>query len=289
MTQEKLIITEEVKQFLITNASTESYRNLPGEYESRNGKWRMWIDFDKVRSYHIESAQRDLDILKQRVEAFDKHIGPRVGDYLELPYGMFTRFTHAWDDGIQIGGGSGSYYLGNGYISYSGGLDPSIEYSAILPTDKKKDGTIWFFHAGSAGGGRGVYSNISFRVFKLTDNYDTSKIWIVRDKERAMYREKAETITRINGNGQQYVLPVPEIILQDVTDEQVREIEKISGLVFEGYSFSFYRCQPLKISELLAVTSYPYWEGTFYDNSLHKNTFYLKHKKYGPSRIPSLT
>lgn len=283
-----LTITEEVKNFLIMNASTESYRNLPGEYKSRNGKWRMWIDFDKIKPYQIEAAQKDLDILKSRIELFDKRTGPRVGDYLELPYGILTRFTHAWDDGIQIGGGSSSYYLGNGYISYSGGLDPSIEYSAIVPTDKKKDGVIWFFHGDSAGGGRGVYSTIPFRVFKLADWYDSSTIWMVRDEERRLYREKAEKITRTNGNGQQYTLPVPEIHLQNVTKEQVEEIQKISGLVFEPMAFNCFRCQPLKISETLAVTSYPYWDGTYYNNGTYKNTLYLKYKKEGRSNMPSL-
>ena len=161
------------------NASTESYRNLPGEYESRNGKWRMWIDFDKLKPYQIEAAQKDLDILKSRIELFDKRTGPRVGDYLELPYGIFTRFTHAWDDGIQIGGGSASYYLGNGYISYSGGLDPSIEYKSMVDTGQKKDGMVWWFHHDHSGGGRGVYSYMPFRVFKLIDGYDTSKIQMV--------------------------------------------------------------------------------------------------------------
>lgn len=290
MTQEKLIISDEIKAHLQLNAGTESYRNLPGNYEKRDGRWAVWVDFDKLTESHIKPAKANLRILSERVQAYDKNIGPRVGDYLSLPHGIMTRFTYDWGEEIQIGGGSGSFYLGNGYISYSGGLDPSIEKRYMIDTGKKEDGMVWFFHEGSSGGGRGVYFYIPFRVFKLTDDYDTSKIWMVKDKERELYREKAEKITRKDGNGYPYTLPVPEIILQGVTEEQVKEIEKLSGLQFDPYSFGeSYRCQPLKITELLAVCAYQYWDGTFYNNWTWKNTFYLKYKKHGPSNIPSLT
>lgn len=273
-------ITEEVKNFLSMNASTQSYGNLPADYEKRDGKWGMYIDFDKLTPSHIEAAQRDLDILNKRVLEFDKRTGPRVGDYLELPYGMFTRFTHAWDDGIQIGGGSESYYLGDGgYISYSGGLDPSIEYSAILPTDQKKDGMIWFFHKGYSGGGRGVYSMIPFRVFKLTDDYDTSKIWIVQDKEKKMYREKAEKVTRINGNGNKYTLPIPEIHLISVTEDQIKEIEKVSGLKFKP-SWNGAWVQPLKQIEIENVRHSLKWaDEVYYNNASVENAIYFHFKK----------
>ncbi len=288
MEPEVLTISDELKAHLQLNASTESYRHLPGEFCKRDGVWGCWIDWDKVKEHHIADAKINLELLKQKIVEYDKRTGPRVGDYLELPYGMKTRFTHAWDEGIQIGGGSSSFYLGKGYISYSGGLDPSIEYKYLQDTGTKEDGMVWFFNKDWSGGGRGVNFYMPFRVFKLTPKYDPSTIWMLRDKERALYREKAETITRINGNGQQYTLPVPEILLQGVTEQQVVEIEQKSGLKFEQWS-GCWRCQPLKITELLAVTSYPYFEGTFYDNWNYKNTFFLKWKKEGPSRIPSIS
>lgn len=288
-TATKLKMSQEVIDHLTLNASTESFRDLPGNYEKRGERWGMFIDFDKVTESQIKRAETNLRILKERVFDFNKKEGPRVGDYLELPYGLMTRFTHAWDDGIQIGGGSASYYLGDGgYISYSGGLDPSIEYTSIEPTEKVKDGMVWFFNEGYTGGGRGVHFYIPFRVFKLVDGYNTSKIWIVQEKEKEMYRTKAETITRKDGNGNFYTLPLPELIIQNVTEEQIKQIESLSGLNFEPSGYGQYRCQPLKKSELQAVIMFPHFEGTFYNNSMCKNSLYLKFTKKGYSTIPSI-
>lgn len=281
MQQVKLELSDELKAHLTLNASTESYRHLPGNFEKRDGVWACWIDWDKVKDYHITGAKKNLELLAERVAAFDKREGPRVGDYLSLPHGIMTRFTHDWEDSLQIGGGSGSYYLGNGYLSYSGGLDPSIEKKYMVLTDKKEDGMVWFFHEGSSGGGRGVHFYIPFRVFKLVDGYDTSKIWMVQRKEQQMYRDRAETITRVNGNGQEYTLPVPEIrIQQGITEEQIQQIEKVSGLKFTKGPYNEYWVQPLKISEYSAVKDYCKWEATYYNNSTFHNTLYLKLPKY---------
>jgi hypothetical protein len=140
-----------------------------------------------------------------------------------------------------------------------------------------------------SGGGRGVNFYMPFRVFKLTPKFDPSTIWMVRDKERAMYREKAETITRKDGNGNPYTLPIPEIRLRGVDEKQLSEIEQKSGLKFEKMPYDEYRCQPLKMTELMSVTSYHYFDGTFYNNWDYKNTLILKWMKHGPSNIPSIS
>lgn len=277
MTQEKLIIPEDVREHLQMNCCTESYRYLPGAYEERDGKWGHYIHWDKIQERHIKMAQNNLAILKDRIEQYDKIEGPRVGDYLELPFGMFTRFTHAWDDGIQIGGGSGSYYLGNGHISYSGGLDPSIEYEFLKPTDKKKDGMVWFFHENSAGGGRGVHFYMPFRVFTLAPEYDVDKIWIVQRKKKELYRNQAETITRVSGNGQEYTLPLPELhIIGELTDEIMATVERLSGLKFNKTWHNGYWVQPLKHSEYNAVRLAYEFEETYYNNATHHNCLFLK-------------
>lgn len=272
-------ISDEVREHIEYNLTTESYQGLASiadEYP-----WKLSLDMSKVRQYHIDSAEKNLSILRRNMKAYDEREGPRVGDFLELPYGMMTRFTHAWDDGIQLGWGS--FYLGEGYCSYSGSLEPSIPYEAILPTDKKEMGAVWFFHQGSSGGGRGVYFKAAFRVFKLSDSFDARKIWMVQNKERELYREKAETITRINGNGQPYTLPVPEILLLNIDDERVKKIEEVSGLSFERWS-SGYRSQPLKFKELDAVKSCYEWKETFYNNSDYHNTLMLKFMFDKPKR-----
>jgi len=269
-------ISQDVINHLTLNASTESFRDLPGNYEKRGDKWGVYIDFDKVTESQIKRAENNLRILNESLSEFNKRQGPRVGDYLELPHGLVTRFTHAWDDGIQIGGGSGSYYLGkSGYVSYSGGLDPSIEYTSIEATDKVKDGMVWFFDQGWSGGGRGVYFYIPFRVFKLVDGYDTSKIWMVQDKEKEIYREKAEKITRINGNGQEYTLPIPEIHLISVSPEQIKQVERISGLTFKP-TWNGAWVQPLKQIEIENVRGSLKWaDEVYYNNGSVKNSIYF--------------
>lgn len=270
-------MTPEIKAHLELNASTESYRHLPGNYECRDGRWGHYVDWEKVGQRFIEMAEHNLKILAERMADFDKKEGPRVGDYLELPYGMVTRFTYDWGEEIQIGGGSHSFYLGTGgYTSYSGSLDPGIKKEYMVDAGYKKDGLVWFFHEGYSGGGRGVYFSVPFRVFKLVENYDTSTIWMVQNKERQMYREKAETITRINGNGQPYTLPIPEINLIGVTHEQVLKIESESGLKFEKGPWNNYRCQPLFKHELTAVDNAFKWEKTYYNNGTTENSIYYK-------------
>lgn len=96
--------------------------------------------------------------------------GIRIGDYIQMSPTKFTRVTHIHPDGqIQTGGGSGSggYYLGDGHMSYSGGLDSGFYITDLIETDKQKLGGVWFFHNDFATAGGGVDFNMMFRVFKL--------------------------------------------------------------------------------------------------------------------------
>jgi len=110
-------------------------------------------------------------ILSDRMAAFNRRAGARVGDWLKLDppdprCPAYTRFTHDWGDSIQTGGQDGSFYLGNGYLSYSGGLDPGISHGDLLLTDDVKEGSCWFFDGDMSGAGRGVGFRVPMRVFK---------------------------------------------------------------------------------------------------------------------------
>lgn len=117
------------------------------------------------------------EILQNRTETYNNRPGARVGDFLKLPTGKFTRFTYSWDDHIQTGGMGGSYYLGNGYLSYSGGLDPGVKKSDIVETDEKKDGLVWIFDKDEHRAHNAVHFKIEQRVFALKENADISGIW----------------------------------------------------------------------------------------------------------------
>ena len=116
--------------------------------------------------------KKNEEILAERVKLYDARPGPRVGDYVMVVDKVLDRITHIWRDvpepRAQCGGGeNGSYYLGNGYCSYSGGLNGGCLLSDLEETDLLMDGCVWFFDDDVAGAGRGVYFRIRHRVFVL--------------------------------------------------------------------------------------------------------------------------
>jgi hypothetical protein len=123
----------------------------------------MSMEFDVV----------DAEILKQYQRAFDLVPGPRVGDFLRTSDGML-RFTHDWGEDIQTTVkakhpcyGDSSFYLGEGYASFSGSLDPAISKTLMRDTGETAEGSFWFFHHGFQGAGRGVNFRIPCRVYTL--------------------------------------------------------------------------------------------------------------------------
>jgi len=154
------------------------------QFSDGNGPWSHPSQYGceiAARKYFIEKGaiivpngfdhlnETDKIIAGISVDAFNALPAdrPRVGDYLRLAGGNLSRATHAWDEGMQIGGGKyGSYYLmESGHASYSGGLDPSILWECWQPSNDVEPGQFWFFSEGRAGAGRGVEIMIPCRVF----------------------------------------------------------------------------------------------------------------------------
>ena len=123
------------------------------------------------RAWVLIMDERDTRLKDMRIAALDLIKGPRVGDFCIFPDGTVTRFTHDWGDSIQTMSlnFAGSFYLGYGYVSYSGGLDPSIPKSKIKELDEKRDGSFWLFHHDH----HIAHNDISFlapcRVYKIED------------------------------------------------------------------------------------------------------------------------
>lgn len=116
--------------------------------------------------------------LQENMEALNRHNGPRVGDFLIRPDGKPDRFTHLWDDHIQTGGIGGSFYIGQGYISYSGGLEPGVKLADLHRVDgESKMGSVWFFHKGHMRAHNSVSYLVPFRVFVLKPGADISGLW----------------------------------------------------------------------------------------------------------------
>lgn len=119
----------------------------------------------------IQFDQKDALILEASTKARDLIEGPRVGDFVLFESGELERFSYDWDDSLQTSPG-GSFYLGkNGWCSFSGGLNPSIDKSTLTQLDAVLDGSFWFFHHGFSGANRGVNCEAPCRVFKTSAPY----------------------------------------------------------------------------------------------------------------------
>jgi hypothetical protein len=114
--------------------------------------------------------EKDQAILDQRIATWDKRSGPRVGDFVEMPDGALLRFTHDWGSDIQTTcrkmSGDVSFYFGNGYMSFSGSLDPAICKSKLTQVASTMPGNVWFFHHNERRAHNGVYFKIPCRVYR---------------------------------------------------------------------------------------------------------------------------
>lgn len=122
-----------------------------------------------------ELDERDAAILARRVALLDAIDKAKVGDFVRFADGEQRRISHIWDwdDGdpefpqAQTSDG-GSYYLGDGYVSMSGGLYPPVHTNTLTDTGETKLGSVWFFHHDRSGAHRGVDTAIPFRVWSCS-------------------------------------------------------------------------------------------------------------------------
>lgn len=113
---------------------------------------------------------KDAAIRQKNLVAFDDRQGPRVGDFIIFADGVTRRISHKWDfqgereTDYQTSDG-GSWYFGEGYCEFSGGLYGPVPESTLTPTEEKRDGAVWFFHHNFAQADNGVHTTIPFRVY----------------------------------------------------------------------------------------------------------------------------
>lgn len=128
-----------------------------------------------------EFDEHDQAILTARQTMLDKLNHPRVGDWVDFANGVSRRISHIWPhdhtrdtatkglhpkDGLQTSHDGYGYYLGEGYISFSGSLYRSVEARTLTLTEEKRNGRVWFFHHNHAQAHNGVETTIPFRVYK---------------------------------------------------------------------------------------------------------------------------
>lgn len=239
------------------------------------------LNFDIQREYKKEAVKNDFSILQNSILEMNKETDFRLGDFVLLPDGQFVRFTHIWEDSIQTYT-DGSFYLSkSGYLSYSGSLDSGIKKEDLILTNDKKLGQVWFFSQGEAGGNRGVYANIEFRVYKVKKGADLSGVPQVARLKKQKHIEKSETITRINGNGQPYTMHLPEIIIlkphKEYKDKFIKgEFLTLAGLKFKISHWGNAHFQPMKITQINKLVKMYSFKGEFHNNATSKNILYLE-------------
>lgn len=112
----------------------------------------------------------DGTILAARSTTWATIPGPRVGDWCIMEDGEYRRFTHDWGNALQVTckGQAGSFYFGNGGVSYSGGLDPGISKRRLEFTGNLKPAPFWFFHHDYSRAHNGVHFETFARVYRVT-------------------------------------------------------------------------------------------------------------------------
>lgn len=116
--------------------------------------------------------ERDAAILAERIAKLDSRDDFRCGDYVRFPDGRMERVSFVapreWGDmhGVQTSTG-GSWYLGDGYSSFSGSLNDFIPAARLKITDEIRPGSCWFFHHDYWTAGGGVDVEAPFRVYEL--------------------------------------------------------------------------------------------------------------------------
>lgn len=126
----------------------------------------MTVDLSKERASVQNKVQRDLVILHERATALKARTGIRVGDYIHCKDGSLKRFTIDNGDNLQAYVNGSFHIFASGGLSYSGTCGYGIPKANIQETKEVKEGSVWFFSDNYAGGGRGIYGLIEFKVFK---------------------------------------------------------------------------------------------------------------------------
>lgn len=173
----KTELTEEIKKLIQLNIATEDFMGAPGEFGEISGRWGYIIDWDNIPDRYIKICEENLNIIKEIAETRNQRNDILVGDYLRMPDGSESRVTYNWDNDVQDGGGSSSFFLcKSGDASYSGSLNGSKPLNKIKPTGETKKALFWIFSRNSAGGNRGFYFYINVKIWVIEDMLKTAYV-----------------------------------------------------------------------------------------------------------------
>jgi hypothetical protein len=88
---------------------------------------------------------RDAQIALTRAALLNQRTTPGSGDFVRFVDGVLRRVSHVWgfEPALQTSDG-GSWYLGDGYVSFSGSLYSAIPTETCVRTSERRSGEfIW--------------------------------------------------------------------------------------------------------------------------------------------------
>ena len=124
------------------------------------------IDYDEFNR-PVDPDEIDHNNVTKKLILFNRSPDPRVGDYVIVPDGTYERFSYFHEGiGLQTTTG-GSFFLGDGAASYSGGLKSVISLKNLERTRERKPGIFWAFHHNDMRAHNGIGIEAVCRVYKV--------------------------------------------------------------------------------------------------------------------------
>ncbi len=124
----------------------------------------MWI------SPPPELDNQDRAIIATRMDSLNRMPGFRVGDFVIFAGGVTRHISYIWEDavpGVQTSDG-GSFFLGEGWVSFSGSLYVCVPGDTLTDTGETRKGSVWIAHHNYLCAGSSVTSYEDFRVFRCS-------------------------------------------------------------------------------------------------------------------------
>jgi hypothetical protein len=129
---------------------------------------QLAISQEWAAKYKAKIDADNVAILATRQSYLDNRQSIGVGDFVTDDEKSY-RVAHHWGDSLQLTDGryGASFYLGDGYVEFSGGLNPCIDIARFEPTEERHEGAVWLFSENHTRAHNGYHTTATFRVWKL--------------------------------------------------------------------------------------------------------------------------
>lgn len=260
-------------------------------------------------TYYIKTDEGDLTLDTEDSEGYTLLVvEDETGTFEQDDYVKIDEVEEAFDmDGnsfFSFGGGVAVGGLLGAYIGYKVGRAVGTRKGGTFDTEKKIGRSIKgaFTKKKYAGGGytrSGVYVNGKASIHKhpkgywmiidelgyqIGDNFQTEQdaynfvdIEGIKTKKKYAGGGGIESITRLNGNRQEYTLPLPKVAIRvkELNENALKWIKDNTGLEFKKTAW-WYEAQPHKSEQIVKLITMYHFVTEFQNNATNKNILLLK-------------